>query len=100
MRDAETPSVNDVAVLPTGKLLVSTATQGFTGIDFGLARLNANGSIDTTFGVNGKVFTDIDNDDLPRQLLLQSGKAVLVGASTHLNTQPGPLSSNSMVRVY
>jgi uncharacterized delta-60 repeat protein len=93
-------SVNDVAVLPTGKLLVSTATQGFTDIDFGLARLNANGSIDTSFGVNGKVFTDIGNDDLPRQLLLQSGKAVLVGASTHLNTQPGPLSSDLVMARY
>jgi uncharacterized delta-60 repeat protein len=93
-------SVNDVAVLPTGKILVSTATQGFNDVDFGLARLNANGSEDSTFGINGRVFTDIDNDDLPRQLLLQSGKAVLVGASTHLNTQPGPMSSSLVMARY
>jgi uncharacterized delta-60 repeat protein len=93
-------SVNDVAVLPTGKILVSTATQGFSDIDFGLARLNANGSEDSTFGVNGRVFTDIVDDDLPRQLLLQSGKALLVGASTHLNTQPGPMSSSLVMARY
>lgn len=93
-------SINDVAVLSTGKMLVATATQGFTDVDFGLARLNANGSLDTTFGVGGKTFTDIDIDDLPRQLLLQSGKAVLVGASTHLNTQPGPMSSNLVMARY
>jgi uncharacterized delta-60 repeat protein len=93
-------SVNDVAVLPTGKVLVSTATQGFNDIDFGLARLNANGSEDSTFGINGRVFTDIEDDDLPRQLLLQSGKALLVGASTHLNTQPGPMSSSLVMARY
>ena len=93
-------SLNDVAVLPTGKILVSTATPGFNDIDFGLARLNANGSEDSTFGNNGRVFTDIVDDDQPRQLLLQSGKALLVGASTHLNTQPGPMSSSLVMARY
>jgi uncharacterized delta-60 repeat protein len=84
---------NDVAALPTGKILVAAATQGATDIDFALARLNADGSLDTSFGTGGKVTTDFDADDLPNQLLLQSGKAILAGSSTNVTNPPGPSSS-------
>jgi len=55
-----------------------------TGFDFTLARYNGNGTLDTSFGTSGKVFTDFAgaNDTLsePSALTLQSdGKIIMVG---------------------
>lgn len=46
-----------VTVQADGKILV--AGQGGTGDDFALVRYNPDGSLDTTFGVNGIVTTDL-----------------------------------------
>ncbi len=51
--------------------------------DFALARYNANGTLDTTFGTGGQVLTDINNgsDDAASDVILQGGKLLVVGAS-------------------
>ena len=49
-------------VLPNGKLLLA----GFSGPEGGniqVARLNANGALDTTFGTGGKAPVDFGGDD-------------------------------------
>src|SRR5688572_15672020 len=52
----------DVAVLPGGKILVAATARRPDGddasADFALARFNADGSLDTSFGTGGKVTTD------------------------------------------
>ena len=51
-----------VLVLPNGKILVA----GFSGPEGGniqVARLNANGALDTTFGTGGKAPVDFGGDD-------------------------------------
>jgi uncharacterized delta-60 repeat protein len=74
-----------VAIQSDGKLVVAgNATSGSgatSNIDFGVARYNSDGSLDSTFGTGGKVQTNIaGNTDLAQGLALQSdGKIVLAG---------------------
>ena len=56
-----TDIVNAVALQTDGKLVVVGQTytnNDYTGEDFAVARYNTNGSLDTTFGLNGRVTTD------------------------------------------
>jgi uncharacterized delta-60 repeat protein len=49
-------------------------------VNFALTRLNANGSLDTSFGSNGKVSTDFGGYDSLEGMMLQSdGKIVVAG---------------------
>jgi uncharacterized delta-60 repeat protein len=49
--------------------------------DLALARYNADGSLDTTFGVAGRVTTDLSINDLGNALVLQpDGKLILAGS--------------------
>jgi uncharacterized delta-60 repeat protein len=53
---------------------------GIAGADFGLARYNPNGSLDTTFSGDGKQTTDFENGDAAYAVALQAdGKIVAVG---------------------
>jgi len=65
-----------------GKLLLSGYKDGDTGpLDFALARFNADGSPDLTFGNDGQVFTSVGaQGDYSRCVLIQSdGKIILAG---------------------
>ncbi|MBE9211527.1 DUF4347 domain-containing protein [Plectonema cf. radiosum LEGE 06105] len=75
----------DIAIQPDGKILVVGETSRGTG-DFAIARYNLDGTLDLSFGNNGKVITQISSDtDTGYDLAIQSdGKIVLVG-----NTQNG-----------
>ena len=54
-----------------------------TGVDFALARYNANGSLDTTFDGDGKLTTDFSDFDFPTGLALQTdGRIVVAGQSS------------------
>jgi uncharacterized delta-60 repeat protein len=71
-----------VVVLPNGKILVG----GFSGPEGGnmqVARLNADGSLDTTFGTGGKAAVDFGGDDFGLAMARQAnGRIVLAGNST------------------
>jgi uncharacterized delta-60 repeat protein len=74
-----------LAVQPDGRLLAA----GFTvvslapfSVGFGLARYNRDGSLDTTFGVNGKVTTTLGGFDTAYAVVaLPDGRLVAGGAS-------------------
>ncbi|HEX2698904.1 MAG TPA: Calx-beta domain-containing protein [Acidimicrobiales bacterium] len=69
---------NAVALQADGKIVVA----GFTdvGDNFAVARLNANGTLDTTFDTDGKATVDYGFDDQATDVLIQpDGKIVLVG---------------------
>lgn len=75
-------SVSGVVVQPDGKIVAA----GFAGragpsSDYGLARYNADGTLDSTFGVGGKVSTDFNGErDQSFALILQAdGKFVASG---------------------
>src|SRR6266702_3403806 len=48
---------------PDGKLVAAGVAKTSRSGDFALARYNANGSLDPTFGTGGKVTTDFNGDD-------------------------------------
>src|SRR5436190_2126793 len=71
-----------MSVLPGGKILVAgSITKQDGGTDFLLARYNADGSLDTTFGDGGKVTTDFGTsaDDAYAMTVQSDGKIVLAG---------------------
>lgn len=70
-----------MVTLDDGKMLVAgRASNGFD-LDFALARYNADGSLDTTFGVNGLVTTNLGStQDIAYAMAVQAdGKIVLAG---------------------
>ena len=68
-----------------GKLIVagsSNTTLNDFDDDFALVRYEADGTVDTTFGVDGMVLTDIGNADRLHALLVQpDGRIVAVGST-------------------
>ena len=54
---------NAVIVLPTGKIVVAGAAFSGTTFDLALVGYTASGALDPSFGVGGKVFTDIGSTD-------------------------------------
>jgi uncharacterized delta-60 repeat protein len=73
-----------VAVQPDGKILVAgSSDQGASGYDFALARYNADGTLDSSFGAGGRVTTSFGvGADKAYALLLQpDGKIVIGGTS-------------------
>jgi uncharacterized delta-60 repeat protein len=66
-----------VVVAPNGKLLVG----GFSGPEGGniqVARLNANGLLDKTFGIDGKAAVDFGGDEFGLALARQANGRILV----------------------
>jgi uncharacterized delta-60 repeat protein len=71
-------SANAVGLQPDGKILL--AGGGGSSNDFILARLNIDGSLDSSFGANGKVSTDFGGFDAARAVAIESdGKVVAAG---------------------
>jgi uncharacterized delta-60 repeat protein len=63
-------------VVHEGKILAAGHTSG----DFALARYNPNGTLDTSFGVGGKVKTDFVLEDVAEAIAVDSlGRIVLAG---------------------
>lgn len=79
---------NGVVIQPDGKIVIAGyAETGTTNIwDFFLARYNSDGSLDTTFGGDGTVRTDFNNNfDVAQSIALQpDGKIVVAGWSEPL----------------
>jgi uncharacterized delta-60 repeat protein len=80
-----------VVVQRDGKIVVAGSVAGVTpgtSFDFGLARYNANGSLDSTFDGDGKVVTDLrgGGDVLTGIALQADGRIVSLGFSR----PPGP----------
>jgi uncharacterized delta-60 repeat protein len=75
--------IRALLLLPDGKILAAGPATPSGNLDFGLARYNPDGSLDTTFGNNGLVSTDFGSLDRAYALLLQpDGQIVAAGAST------------------
>ena len=71
-----------VALQSDGKIVLAGYTNDSTE-DFALVRYNSNGSLDNTFGTNGKVITDFGSgNDEGKSVIIQSdGKIVVAGGS-------------------
>lgn len=81
-----------VAFQPDGKFVVGGTYISSRGDnDFAIARYNANGSLDVTFGTNGKVATDFSeinstNSNILSIHVLPGGKLLAVGATAQVLT--------------
>lgn len=73
----------DMELLPNGQLLVAGATSlSAANPQFTMLRLNSNGTLDLTFGVNGFFNNDIGtSEDYARKILIQNNKIILAGSS-------------------
>lgn len=68
-----------IAIQPDGKIVVA----GFASDDFAITRLNTDGSLDTSFGIDGKVITNFGGQEEVLAVDLQANGNILVtGRST------------------
>jgi uncharacterized delta-60 repeat protein len=79
---------HDMSIQKDGKIIVTGAT--FSGkLDTYLARYNQNGTLDSSFGNNGKVINSFSSgDDVSQSLVIQSDDKVVIGGyeDTHSPT--------------
>lgn len=80
---------NSILVQPDGKIVLGGYTVNAPyAKDFALVRLSSSGTLDTTFGVNGKVITTVDSNysDAVTQLAIQSDGKIVAGGFTSFET--------------
>ncbi len=80
---------NAIAIQTDGKIVVAGYTNDpSTGKpDFAVVRYNTNGSLDTSFGGDGKVSTDISRQDVGYAIAIQSdGKIIVAGYAINTTT--------------
>jgi uncharacterized delta-60 repeat protein len=71
---------NPLAIQPDGKILLGGFCFNRSNWDFCIARFNSNGTLDTSFGSNGKVIQDIGlPEDYGFSLAIQSDGKILLG---------------------
>ena len=75
---------NDLALQPDGKVVVSghsCDTVNFENCDFAVLRLNANGTLDTTFSGDGRQTINFGGNEGPEGIAVQpNGKIVVAGS--------------------
>ncbi len=86
-----------VALTPDGKIVVAGWTESPFLFDYAVARLNSDGSLDTSFSSDGKVTTDFSGHaDQAKALAIQpDGKIIVGGVST-----TGSVSTNTLAKDY
>ena len=79
----DTDGASDVLIQSDGKIIAGGVTSGKgTFLDFALARYNADGTLDKSFGNDGQVVTDFDkSDDTVNRILIAGGKIMAAGGS-------------------
>ena len=81
--------VQSMAVQTDGKIVLG----GYTVLgakDFALARVNSNGTLDTSFGTNGKVITTLNTSysDLITDLVIEPNGNIIAGGCTSSENSP------------
>jgi uncharacterized delta-60 repeat protein len=84
-------SINAIAIQSDGRIIATgTAFLNFTqSMDFTTIRYNTNGSIDNSFGTNGRVFTNFANttpsepNDAAGEIFIQNNGDILVAGRVH-----------------
>ena len=74
-----------VTLQSDGKIVVAGTSDNGNNRDFSLIRLNANGSLDTSFNGTGKAIIPVGSDGWDNSVTLQSdGKIVVAGSSRNI----------------
>ena len=83
-----------LAIQADQKIVVAGISHNGTDNDFALVRYNIDGTLDNSFGDNGKVVTDINNNDFVHAVVVQpDGKIIVAG-----HTFPGANYDITLVR--
>ena len=77
--------INDVAMQPDGKIVAVGYVRNGSNKDFAIARYNADGSLDSSFGSGGLVRTDISGDDEAHAVAIQSDGKIVVAGNAYLS---------------
>jgi uncharacterized delta-60 repeat protein len=75
-----------MVVQPDGKIILSGRNETFTPTfnrQFALARLNADGSLDTTFSGDGLVTTDLGTNESAASVALQTDGRIIIAGTTN-----------------
>lgn len=86
--------LKDIVLQADGKIVVVGSSAIF---DIALARLNTNGSLDTTFGSKGKVITSLGTFANAQAVTLQTDKKIVIGG---VMTNPSTSESDFLVARY
>ena len=98
------PGGYTVAMQPDGKIVIGTGRNDPGGkLDFAISRLNSNGSIDTSFGSNGLVQTDIGlspidepyTQDVLKDIVVQPNGQILAIGTAQSNRVTGDVWINA-----
>jgi len=82
-----------IAVAPNGKILVGGISFNSSESVFGLARLNTNGSLDSSFGSGGALTTKFRGSDQISSILIQAdGKIIAIGQAFDSSAGQGNLA--------
>jgi uncharacterized delta-60 repeat protein len=74
---------NGVAIQPDDKIVVAGYSFNGSNTDLALVRYNKNGGRDKSFGINGKVVTNVSGDDEAHAVnILPDGKILVAGFSS------------------
>ena len=73
----------DVAIDGNGKIVIAGQSFGGVDLDFAVARLNADGSFDSSFDGDGKRTLDILDHDRVYALALQADGSIVVAGASH-----------------
>ena len=76
---------NEVVTQSDGKIVVAGSSSNGLDDDFAVVRYNTNGSLDTSFGTDGKVTTNI-TDDYAVSLVLQSDGKIVVAGTVYIGS--------------
>lgn len=89
-------SGNGMALQPDGKIVMVGGRRGSPGLSFIVARYNANGSLDTTFGNNGWVSTTfVNSNEGATSVAIQPDGKIVVGGNIHSLADIGIARFNS-----
>ncbi|HJQ26179.1 MAG TPA: hypothetical protein VKA60_19845 [Blastocatellia bacterium] len=92
----EDDAARALIIQPDGRLVAIGYASHQGNLDFALARYNGNGSLDLTFGTDGKVTTDFDGgNDVATAAALQSDGKIVAFGNTRITSFRGALARYS-----
>ncbi|OSZ78802.1 hypothetical protein CAP35_11295 [Chitinophagaceae bacterium IBVUCB1] len=72
-------------VLPDGKVLLGGSAQGANDIDVVIYKINTDGSVDNTWGNNGKVVIDAGDNETAMKIKVMPDGKILIGCTNYGN---------------